>query len=270
MVKLQFSPPDKEDRTPILRTNNLPVLLPVTIKQTRKTNEHEKAMGLFSFLGSTLLFIGFLMILFSIKSVWDLKIENWRLVKENAALKKTVRDNISVEKFRNFISSEDDILEFERPVMVEPPDLSWSLSVQIFWSSPFITPCDMNWLARELSEQIYNKKKELNQERMEEIMEIQENEVNEILKMETENSQELDTDKVYEVQAGGPFLKSTEYLDLDNTMDDEELAEQEDEGYEIIQKDNISAEEASMEEMLIEEIEKDMDIEIKQDSDTNM
>merc|ERR1711892_499952 len=193
MVQLQFPPPDteKEARTPILRIKNVPHILPVTIRETRKQREEEKVMSLFSFLGSVLLFIGFLMILFSIKSVWDLKIENWRLCKENAALKKTVRDNVAVEKFTQHIPSEAEILEFERPVTVEPPKLSWSVSVQIFWSSPFITPCDMNWLARELADQIYDKKKELDEEKMVETMEIQEiqeNQVEEMLEIESENS----------------------------------------------------------------------------------
>merc|ERR1712236_102228 len=112
------------------------------------------------FLSSILIFIGFLMVLFSIKSVWDLKIQNWRLCKENAALKKTVRDNVAAEKFQDNIKSEDDMLEFEREDLFEPPNLSWGVSIQIFWSSPYITPCDMNWLARELTGQIYQRKKE--------------------------------------------------------------------------------------------------------------
>ena len=144
MVKLQFPPSEKEDRTPILKTRNVPHLLPITIRENRRPTENERVMSIFSFLGTCLLFIGFLMVLFSIKSVWDLKIENWRLVKENAALKRTVRDNVSVDKFRQQIQSEDEIMEFERPRKVEDPDISWSVSVQIFWSSPYITPCNMN------------------------------------------------------------------------------------------------------------------------------
>jgi len=164
MVKIQLLPSEKEsqDRAPMLRSKNLPQFLPVTIRDTRR-NENEKAAGILSFLSSILIFIGFLMVLFSIKSVWDLKIQNWRLCKENAALKKTVRDNVAAEKFQDNIQSEDDMLEFEREDLFEPPNLSWGVSVQIFWSSPYITPCDMNWLARELTGQIYQRKKELDE-----------------------------------------------------------------------------------------------------------
>merc|ERR1711874_252447 len=142
-----------------------PHVLPVTIRDHRKQREEEKMISLFSFLATCLLFTGFLMVLVSVKTVWDLKIENWRLVKENAALKKTVRENVSVEKFKQQIPTEDEIVQFERPANIEDPDLSWSVSIQIFWSSPFITPCNMNWLARELAEQIYERKTELDQEK---------------------------------------------------------------------------------------------------------
>lgn len=149
------------------------------------------------------------MVLFSIKSVWDLKIENWRLVKENAALKRTVRDNVSVDKFRQQIQSEDEIMEFERPRKVEDPDISWSVSVQIFWSSPYITPCNMNWLARELAEQIYDRKMEIDEEMKN--MEIEEKQVEE----------------VFEVATGGPYQKLPDFSETDNTMVDleEELLE---------------------------------------------
>jgi len=298
MVKLQFPPPEKEDRLPMLRTKSSPQLLPVTIKETRRRNENDRAVGLLSFLGSVLLFIGFLMILFSIKSVWDLKIENWRLCKENAALKKTVRDNVAVEKFTQHIPSEAEILEFERPVTVEPPKLSWSVSVQIFWSSPFITPCDMNWLARELADQIYDKKKELDEEKMVETMEIQEiqeNQVEEMLEIESENSPNMDIVEEFEVENGGPLLKSPEDTDLKNgngyeDQNNEELnhAINEDqqtglhrfaegsgdisdlyfnEEDEFFQNDKISPEELKNEEMMIDEIANDKDIEFKPDDD---
>merc|ERR1719312_2116675 len=168
MVKLQFPQveTDKEVQAPILktRTRTVPRVLPVTIRDARRQHEDDKAMSMMSFLATCLLFTGFLMVLFSVKTVWDLKIENWRLVKENAALKKTVRDNVSAEKFRQQITSEADILEFEGPAKIDP-DLSWSVSIQIFWSSPFITPCNMNWLARELADQIYEQKREFDQEK---------------------------------------------------------------------------------------------------------
>merc|ERR1712198_694236 len=91
MVQIKFQPlvgTEKiDDKT---RMN----VLPVTLQEAdRKRNESEKVLSFISFLGTCLMFIGFIMILFSIKSVWDLKIENWRL-KENAALKKAVKDNV--------------------------------------------------------------------------------------------------------------------------------------------------------------------------------
>jgi len=227
MVQLQFPPPDteKEARTPILRIKNVPHILPVTIRETRKQREEEKVMSLFSFLGTCLLFIGFLMVLFSIKSVWDLKIENWRLVKENAALKKTVRDNVSVEKFKQRVPSEDEIMEFERPTKIEDPDLSWSVSVQIFWSSPFITPCNMNWLARELADQIYDRKKEIDQEV--ENMKFEEEQVEEMFKKESKNSPIIE--EVFEVATGGPYNKFQEYSEFESKIIDleEELLENE-------------------------------------------
>merc|ERR1711910_46584 len=182
MVKIQLLPSEKEsqDRAPMLRSKNLPQFLPVTIRDTRR-NENEKAAGILSFLSSILIFIGFLMVLFSIKSVWDLKIQNWRLCKENAALKKTVRDNVAAEKFQDNIQSEDDMLEFEREDLFEPPNLSWGVSVQIFWSSPYITPCDMNWLARELTGQIYQRKKELDEAMKQKAVDSMEEDEKEIL-----------------------------------------------------------------------------------------
>ena len=193
MVKLQILIPEKEDMKPILKTMKTPPVLPVTIRNVRRAEENKEAQDFISILSNVLLFIGFLLILISVKIVWDLKIENWRLIKENAALKKTVRDNVAVEKFRNYIPSEADILQFERPAIVEPPNLSWSVSVRIFWSPPFITPCDMNWLSTELAEQIYNKKTELDQERMEETQEVQEKQIEDILKREerTDDIQEI-------------------------------------------------------------------------------
>merc|ERR1712179_258871 len=112
----------------------MPHILPITIRDSRRPQEDERAMSMFSFLATCLLFTGFLVVLFSVKNVWDLKIENWRLVKENAALKKTVKDNVPAEKFKQYIPSEADI----------------------------------NWLARELADQIYERKKEFDQEKKKE------------------------------------------------------------------------------------------------------
>jgi len=220
----------------------VPQLLPVTIKHIRTPTENEKAAGVFNVLGNILLFLGFLMILFSMKSVWDLKIENWRLCKENAALMRTVRDNIAVEKFREHIPSEEEIMEFEKPSRLGAPDLSWSVSVQIFWSSPFITPCDMNWLARELADQIYHKKEENDQEREKDIMEIQEKQAEDFLQreeridefqemeeiMEIQNEAfPIESDEVFKVESGGPFLKTSEnLLFVSPNADDEEVNEE--------------------------------------------
>merc|ERR1712142_462842 len=103
MVKLQFPQveTDKEVQAPILKTRTVPRVLPVTIRDARRQHEDDKAMSMMSFLATCLLFTGFLMVLFSVKTVWDLKIENWRLVKENAALKKTVRDNVLLRNSGN-------------------------------------------------------------------------------------------------------------------------------------------------------------------------
>merc|ERR1711887_16612 len=130
------------------------------------------------------------MVLFSVKTVWDLKIENWRLVKEN----------VPAEKFKQYIPSEADILEFEGPAKIDP-DLSWSVSIQTFWSSPFITPCNMNWLARELADQIYERKKEFDQEKK--------NEERTIFKDYDKKSEKAEDEyldivgEVYEVVTGG-------------------------------------------------------------------
>merc|ERR1712096_34372 len=232
MVKLQFPPPEKEDRLPMLRTKSSPQLLPVTIKETRRRNENDRAVGLLSFLGSVLLFIGFLMILFSIKS------------------------------------------------------------------SPFITPCDMNWLARELADQIYDKKKELDEEKMVETMEIQEiqeNQVEEMLEIESEISPNMDIVEEFEVENGGPLLKSPEDTDLKNgngyeDQNNEELNHEINEDQQtglhrfaegsgdisglyfneedaFFQNDRISPEEFKNEEMMIDEIANDKDIEFKPDDD---
>jgi len=218
MVKLQFPQveTDKEVQAPILKTRTIPRVLPVTIRDARRQHEDDKAMSMMSFLATCLLFTGFLMVLFSVKTVWDLKIENWRLVKENAALKKTVRDNVSAEKFRQQITSEDEILEFEHPANFEDPDLSWSVSIQIFWSSPFITPCNMNWLARELADQIYERKKELDQENKNDKTFFEDFEKKSI---ETEDEIMHVPDEPYEVATGGPYKKSTEDLELNSKED---------------------------------------------------
>eukprot|EP00092_Neocalanus_flemingeri_P058545 GFUD01069764.1.p1 GENE.GFUD01069764.1~~GFUD01069764.1.p1 ORF type:complete len:310 (+),score=92.43 GFUD01069764.1:33-932(+) len=162
----------EEENNPILKTKKIPLILPVTIKDVRKAEENKKAYDILSALSSVLLFIGCLLILFSIKSVWNLKIENWRLIKENAALKKTVRDNVAVENFRDLIPSEEEILEFERFATVDMPDLSWSETAQVFWSSNIIPPFDMKFLVRKLADQIYKKKELFNQ--MEETHEVKE------------------------------------------------------------------------------------------------
>merc|ERR1711862_697282 len=193
--------------TPILKTRRMPHVLPITIRESRRQQDEERAMSMFSFLATCLLFTGFLVVLFSVKNVWDLKIENWRLVKENAALKKTVRDNVPADKFKKSVPSEAEILEFEGPAKIDP-DLSWSVSIQIFWSSPFITPCNMNWLARELADQIYEQKREFDQEKkreaetfIEDYDQKSEEEENEILQV---------VDEVYEVVTGGPQKTSSD------------------------------------------------------------
>jgi len=194
MVQIKFQPLVGTDKIDDKARINV---LPVTLQEAdRKRNDGEKVLSFISFLGTCLMFIGFIMILFSIKSVWDLKIENWRLIKENAALKKAVKDNVSVEKFAKLATSEDDILEFERPVKVEDPNISWRLSIQIFWSSPYITPCNMHWLARELAAQIYQDKKAFDQ--MKEINEDFE-------KIESTEAEKLDNLEVVEVINGGPY-----------------------------------------------------------------
>eukprot|EP00092_Neocalanus_flemingeri_P011193 GFUD01012057.1.p1 GENE.GFUD01012057.1~~GFUD01012057.1.p1 ORF type:complete len:320 (-),score=98.08 GFUD01012057.1:212-1135(-) len=168
----QIGTSGKEEKNPSLKTKKIPLILPVTIKDVRRAEENKKAYDILSALSSVLLFIGCLLILFSIKSVWNLKIENWRLIKENAALKKTVRDNVAVENFRDHIPSEEEILEFERFATVDMQDLSWSESAQIFWSSNIIPPFDMKFLVRKLADQIYKKKELFDQ--MEETHEVKE------------------------------------------------------------------------------------------------
>ena len=104
------------------------------------------------------------------------------------------------------------ILEFEEPAKIDP-DLTWSVSIQIFWSSPFITPCNMNWLARELADQIYERKREFDQEKKKEEETIfedydkkSEEEENEIVQV---------VDKIYEVVTGGPQKNLQMILNLE-------------------------------------------------------
>ena len=193
-------------------------------------------MSMFSFLATCLLFTGFLMVLFSVKTVWDLKIENWRLVKENAALKKTVKDNVSAEKFKQYIPSEADILEFEGPAKIDP-DLSWSVSIQIFWSSPFITPCNMNWLARELADQIYERKKEFDQEKKEAAKTIFEDFDKKSEQAEDKILQNFE--EIYDVVTGGPQKKSTDDFEYGIEDNNSDLTAEIDEGI-IVSSDSVS------------------------------
>merc|ERR1711936_432153 len=88
MVKLQINIPEKQDQAPILKSKRIPQVLPISMRNVRRAEETKKLEDVLTILSNVLLFIGFLMILFSIKSVWNLKMENWRLCKENAVLKK--------------------------------------------------------------------------------------------------------------------------------------------------------------------------------------
>ena len=140
------------------------------------------------------------------------------------------------------IPPEEEIMEFGKPSRLGAPDLSWSVSVQISWSSPFITPCDMNWLARELADQIYHKKEENDQEREKDIMEIQEKQAEDFLQreeridefqemeeiMEIQNEAfPIESDEVFKVESGGPFLKTSEnLLFVSPNADDEEVNEE--------------------------------------------
>jgi hypothetical protein len=146
-----------EAKTPNLMPKRLSQTYTVTIRETRRRNKNEKAVGLII---CVLSITGFLLALSSMKCIWDFKIENWHLCKENAVLKKTVRDNVAEEKFQNNFQSEEEILEFEHPGFSDRPSKSWGVSFQIFWSSSFVTSYDMRLLRRELSNQIYQKKSE--------------------------------------------------------------------------------------------------------------
>merc|ERR1711936_1503306 len=205
MVKLQINIPEKQDQAPILKSKRIPQVLPISMRNVRRAEETKKLEDVLTILSNVLLFIGFLMILFSIKSVWNLKMENWRLCKENAVLKKTVKDNIAVETFKAQIQSEEDIKEFEKAEMQGAPDLSWGVSIQIFWSSPYFTPCDMNWLVKEVSDQIYIKQNEHL-----ESLEVQEDKTENILNRE-ERFDDLNDD--------------LEKIDLDDLKDDWEKIE---------------------------------------------
>jgi len=148
---------DREAKTMSLVTKCLPQTHTVNNRETSRKNEDKKTVGL---LICVLSFTGFLLALSATKSIWDFKIENWRLCKENAFLKKTVLDNVAVEKFQSNFQSEDEILEFEKPGISDHPSITWRVSFQIFWSSSYNTSYDMKKLGRELSNQIYQKKSE--------------------------------------------------------------------------------------------------------------
>ena len=150
----------------VLKTQLLPVSKN-NILRTEENTKDNKDKNRQYLLANILLLIWVLTVLCSIKSVWHMKIENEQLNKENAVLKKAVRDNIAKETFTN-LPLEDASLGSSGQPHRNSPNLSWSGIAQIFWSSTVKTPGDKNLMIRDLAEQIYTMENKLDQLRIDE------------------------------------------------------------------------------------------------------
>ena len=83
---------------------------------------------------------------------------NWVLCKENAALKKTVQDNLVKLDFVDHILSKEDAQEDDGMLMtLGLPRDDYVFQVQVVWFSPYVTPCHMGWLMDRLEQNIYER-----------------------------------------------------------------------------------------------------------------
>merc|ERR1712215_274382 len=75
-------------------------------------------------------------------------------VKENAALKKAVKDNLSPDAFADKVTQEkrDSV---EATMNMELPNDDYMFQISVVWNAPDVTPCHIGWLMRRLSDQIY-------------------------------------------------------------------------------------------------------------------
>merc|ERR1712025_1232572 len=115
-----------------------------------------KGTGLMSLILASIIFI------LTMKTLHDMKLQNYRLYKENALLSKKVKENMSKEKFEAETPDEKDLVQLETAPQKDVPEgMPWSVRVQVLWYSPSISPCNMHWLSHELAAQIWMKTNEM-------------------------------------------------------------------------------------------------------------
>ena len=109
----------------------------------------------FPFSFFTVFFLTLVTIL-TLKHLAQLRTMNWVLCKENAALKKTVQDNLVKLDFVEQIISKEDAQEDDKTLMtLGLPRDDYVFQVQVVWFSPDVTPCHMGWLMDRLEQNIY-------------------------------------------------------------------------------------------------------------------
>ena len=121
-----------------------------TSKMRQKNNPPRFALLFFAVIFLTVFAV------FNLKQLADLRTKNWILCKENAALKKTVKDHLAENKFLADVSSTKDDIEMEEAmVTVGLPNSDYMFNVRVVWYSPDVTPCHMGWLINRLADQMY-------------------------------------------------------------------------------------------------------------------
>jgi hypothetical protein len=119
--------------------------------ETRRQNNSCK----FPFSFFTLFFLTVLIIL-TLKNPAKLRTQNWLLCKENAALKKSIKNNVVEADFVDQVANKEDMLVKEEGLMVLGlPDPDYMFQVLVVWYSPDVTPCHMGWLMDRLFQHIY-------------------------------------------------------------------------------------------------------------------
>ena len=83
-----------------------------------------------------------------------MRTQNWLLVKENAALKKAVKENLSPDAFADKVTQEKQD-SVEATMNMELPNDDYMFQISVVWNAPDVTPCHIGWLMRRLSDQIY-------------------------------------------------------------------------------------------------------------------
>merc|ERR1712034_45280 len=121
--------------------------------ETRRQNNSFR----FPFSFFTLFFLTVVTIL-SLKNLAQLRTQNWLLCKENAVLKKSIKNNLVEHDFVDQVAKKKDMLEKKEALMVMGlPDSDYMFQIQVVWYSPDVTPCHMGWLMTRLVQQIYGK-----------------------------------------------------------------------------------------------------------------